>query len=333
LSVFEGKVIRHGCAVRLPMSTYFLRYPTTYIQYDHFIRSAVLNLTIHQLFTMAIVAVVTGCSETGNPSSVTVDQVPGDLISGVKRQVVMKDIPAGTFIMGSDSLDNPEGDEMPAHPVTISAFKMQETEVTQEQYRAVMGDNLYYSLEVLDYGSEALVQLIPVETVTWFDAVRFCNALSSIQRLGAVYDTATWTADFTKNGYRLPTEAEWEYACRAGSATAYWWGADTNGMGASTWSITNNSITSHPVASRAANNFGLYDMAGNALEWCNDWYGSYEAGAVSDPRGPVNGVNRVLRGGSTDFNSKVTSLRCAARQWRQPGYRYDWVGFRVVCSP
>jgi formylglycine-generating enzyme required for sulfatase activity len=208
--------------------------------------------------------------------------------SELQRPIVMKDIPAGTFTMGSDSTI-----ALQPHQVTLSAFKMQETEVTQEQYLAVMGMNPSW----FNTGTEALHR--PVDQVSWYDAAKFCNALSLLSGLSAVYDTVTWTADLSKNGYRLPTEAQWEYACRAGSTTEYWWGADTNGIGARAWSYYNSDATTHPVATRLANAWGLYDMTGNVWEWCNDWGGgSSLVGAETDPTGPASGTLRVLRGGS-----------------------------------
>jgi formylglycine-generating enzyme required for sulfatase activity len=230
----------------------------------------------------------------------------------------MKDIPAGTFSMGETGIATP------VHQVTLSAFLMQETEVTQEQYLAVMGKNQ------ARFDTGATAPLKPVETVSWYEAVKFCNALSLLSGLTAVYDTTTWTADFTKNGYRLPTEAEWEYACRAGSLTSYWWGPDTNGMGASTWSLYNSGFTTQPVATKAANAYGLYDMTGNVWEWCNDWYGAYTAGAATNPLGAATGEFRVLRGGS--WYAYVNDLRSAYRYGDLPGNRNCYIGFRCVCS-
>jgi formylglycine-generating enzyme required for sulfatase activity len=164
----------------------------------------------------------------------------------------MKDIPAGTFTMGSDSLL--DAGAQPPHQVTLSAFKMSETDVTQEQYQAVMDTNPSF------FNTGTGASLRPVESVTWYNAAQFCNALSALSGLASVYDTSTWTADFSKTGYRLPTEAQWEFACRAGSTTEYWWGSDTNGMGARTWSIYNSGLTTHPVATKLANAYGMYDM-------------------------------------------------------------------------
>jgi formylglycine-generating enzyme required for sulfatase activity len=244
---------------------------------------------------------------------------------GLARPIVVMHIPAGTFTMGSDSAV--DGAAHPPHQVTLSAFKMQETDVTQEQYLAVMGTNPSY----FDSGTGA--SLRPVDQVSWFDAVKYCNALSLLSGLTAVYDTSTWTADFSKTGYRLPTEAQWEYACRAGSATEFWWGPDTNGLGARTWTFFNSNGTPQPVATKLANSYGLYDMAGNVYQWSNDWYGAYTAGAATDPTGAATGALRVLRGGSwvndrSDIN--VDDYRCAYRIFSTPFIGNYIFGFRVV---
>jgi sulfatase modifying factor 1 len=234
----------------------------------------------------------------------------------------MKDIPAGTFSMGSNDSDDLYA--QPPHQVTLNAFRMQETEVTQEQYLAVMGANP----ACFDTGTTALFR--PIERVSWYDVVKYCNALSTLSGLNQVYDTTTWTAAFTKNGYRLPTEAEWEYACRGGTTTAYWWGADTNGMGACAWSDYNSGRTTHPVATKTANAYGLHDMTGNVWEWCNDWFENYSAAAATNPLGATAGTSRVVCGGSW-FND-VSYLRSVSRDRDQPGNRRNSIGFRCVCS-
>jgi formylglycine-generating enzyme required for sulfatase activity len=161
--------------------------------------------------------------------------------------------------------------------------------------------------------------------------VKYCNALSLLSGFTAVYDTSAWTADFSKTGYRLPTEAQWEYACRAGSITEYWWGPDTNGMGACTWSHYNSGNTTQPVATKLANAYGLYDMTGNVWQWCNDWKWTYTAGVATDPTGAATGTLRVLRGGS--WNEYGGGFRSAIRDFGSnglPGNRHIYNGFRVV---
>jgi formylglycine-generating enzyme required for sulfatase activity len=257
-----------------------------------------------------------------DPGSPVSTNSPADPLSNLQRPIVMKDIPAGTFTMGSS--DTNFYNAQPPHQVTLSAFRMQETEVTQEQYLAVMGTNPAW------FDTGATAPLRPVEQVSWYDAVKFCNALSLLSGRSVVYDTSTWTADFAKNGYRLPTEAEWEYACRGGTTTTYWWGADTNGMGICTWSSYNSGFATHPVATKTANMYGLYDMTGNVWEWCNDWRGDYPAAAATNPLGAITGISRVARGGS--WINEVFSLRSALCFGDRPYSRSGNFGFRCVCS-
>jgi formylglycine-generating enzyme required for sulfatase activity len=268
------------------------------------------------------------------------------LYTGCSRRPIyygMKLIPAGSFLMGVDSIYqtagivNTFGDTI--HQVTISAFYMDTTEVTQAEYRGLMGVNPSH---FRDSGNSPLR---PVENVTWFDAVLYCNARSKRDLRDTVYtftsitgtpgngcsDLGNISINYAGKGYRLPTEAEWEYACRGGSTTNYWWGADTNGMGVRTWSTYNSNYTTHPVATKMANAYGLYDMTGNAREWCNDWYGSYAAGAAADPTGATLGSGRVLRGGL--WYDNLNLFRSAYRYSYVPihGYgRYGYFGFRCV---
>jgi formylglycine-generating enzyme required for sulfatase activity len=239
---------------------------------------------------------------------------------GLQRMIVMKDIPAGAFTMGSSN--NADFNANPAHQVTLSAFRMQETEVTQEQYLAVMGTNPAH----FDTGAGAALR--PVEQVSWFNAARFCNALSSLDGLTMVYDSTTWAADFTKSGYRLPTEAQWEYACRANSAKAYWWGDDASGMGARTWFADNSGNKTQPVATTVPNGLGLYDMTGNVFEWCNDWFDSYANSTQTDPQGPQSGTFKIIRGGCWVRPGHPT--RSAARCNYNPNFAFHTFGFRVV---
>ena len=234
---------------------------------------------------------------------------------GLLRPIVMKDIPAGTFTMGSSDVND---SAQPPHQVTLSAFRMQETEVTQEQYLAVRGTNPSYFTGNLTR---------PVEWVNWYDAAAFCNTLSVLSGLTAVYDTLTWTMDTSKNGYRLPTEAQWEYACRGGTTTTYWWGADTNGMGACAWTYYNSRAT-QPVGMKTANAYGLYDMVGNVFVWCNDLYEKYPAGAVTNPAGAAKGTDRIARGGGWAYDESL--LHSAYRLRGDPSAYGYTTGFRIA---
>jgi formylglycine-generating enzyme required for sulfatase activity len=181
--------------------------------------------------------------------------------------------------------------------------------------------------------------------VTWFDAVLFCNARSKGEGWDTVYTyTSTsgepgnqctalggLTIDPTRKGYRLPTEAEREYACRAGTTSTYYWGGATDAATADryAWYTSNSGGTTHPVATKQKNAFGLYDMSGNVWEWCNDWYGTYVAGAVTDPTGASSSSKRTLRGGFWD-SDVVDDLRSADRGSTFPDAWYAGAGLRCV---
>jgi len=241
-------------------------------------------------------------------------------------------IPAGTFRMGNIT-DHPDGfeRERPVHEVTITRpFLMARTPVTQEQYEAVMGSN----------PSRFKGPDLPVERVTWYEAVEFCNEISRRKGLDPCYSGSgtSIVCDFTANGYRLPTEAEWEYACRAGTETDFYTGNMTHSgsspldpaLGRAGWYGGNSGSTTHPVGEKEANAFGLNDMHGNVLEWCWDWYGSdyYAYSPAEDPRGPATGTRRVLRGGC--WFDIARYCRSANRFSYYPDYRYYFYGFRLV---
>jgi formylglycine-generating enzyme required for sulfatase activity len=212
-------------------------------------------------------------------------------------------IPAGTFVMGSPSGEpGRNGDEI-QHKVTLTkSFLMGTTDVTQARWKAVMEDNL----------SDNVGDDFPVDRVSYASAVRFCKMLSA------------------KEGrhYRLPTEAEWEYASRAGTTTTYFTGGDEKALADAGWYVGNSDKQTHPVGQKMANAWGLYDMLGNVWQWSSDWYGKYSDGETSDPQGPDNGTARVLRGGCWDSNSR--DCRCAARGQYRPLEPPGYFGLRPV---
>jgi formylglycine-generating enzyme required for sulfatase activity len=247
-------------------------------------------------------------------------------------------IKGGTFSMGSPAQESERGTDETQHRVTVSDFHIAQSEVTQRDYTALMGNN----------PSESKGDTLPVENVTWFDAIRYCNELSARERLTPAYtisgDTVTWNrnagADPRSAGYRLPTEAEWEYACRAGTTTPFntgnnitdeqancynHYGYNNNSSGRITGGSRGRTI---PINSFRANSWGLFDMHGNASEWCWDWYGDYNANAQTNPTGPASGSLRVYRGGG--FNDFPKHIRSAYRAAMPPGNESFNLGFRLA---
>ncbi len=215
-------------------------------------------------------------------------------------------------------------DEHPQHPVKITRpFFLGIHPVTQDQYQAIM-DRYSSHFE----GSDDL----PVESVSWLDAVNFCNKLSEKDKRTPFYRiNGTDVADVGGNGYRLPTEAEWEYACRAGSATLFPFGDDAGKLGEHAWFADNSDDKTHPVGKKSPNAWGLYDLLGNVWEWCADWYDKnyYASSPAADPPGASRARNRVLRGGSWNFSARDCRPACRHGHW--PGERYVInLGFRVA---
>ncbi len=251
----------------------------------------------------------TNSSNTNPPRQENVDvQAYTETVNRVGIDMVR--IPAGKFLMGSpaDEKDR-QSDEGPQHEVTISkSFYMGKYEVTQLQWRAV-SVLPKVSIELPSDPSKFKGDNLPVEQVSWEEAVEFCERLSRA----------------TGKAYRLPTEAEWEYACRAGTTGMY-----AGSLDAMAWYSSNAGNTTHPVGQKQANRFGLYDMHGNVWEWCRDWYGEnyYFSSPDTDPTGPSTGSYRVVRGGGWFFIA--ANLRAAFRNRSAPSARDGLLGFRLV---
>jgi formylglycine-generating enzyme required for sulfatase activity len=227
-------------------------------------------------------------------------------------------IPGGAFIMGSDKGG---ADEKPAHQVSLSAFQMSETEITQSQYQGVMGANPSFFKGASNN---------PVDRVSWFDAITFCNRLSEKAKLEPCYTLASGECDYSKSGFRLPTEAEWEYACRAETGGDYYTGDGPANLARAGWYVDISADKTHPVGQKAPNAWKLFDMHGNVWEWTNDWYAKdfYGSSPKQNPAGPASGSEKVLRGGGWVDNA--SSCKAAKRRSYNPKKNYSDIGFRVV---
>ena len=266
-----------------------------------------------------------GCSGSGAQYSATVDldspylEIELPLAPLTHR---LCKVPKGSFTMGSPATESGRGTDETQHMVTLTTdFWMADSEVTQKQWQSVMGNN----------PSNFRGDELPVEQVSWFDTVSYCNALSQKEKLSPCYQIngtmVGWAEGIKCAGYRLPTEAEWEYAARSPAATVY---AGSNNVDQVAWYASNAGNTTHAVKTKAANGRRLYDLSGNAWEWVWDWYQlNYEALPSIDPLGPLTGVTKGLRGGAWDSNG--TYPRNAKRiDYRPPTHRDYSLGFRIV---
>ena len=215
-------------------------------------------------------------------------------------------VSGGTFTMGgtSEQGSDAESDEKPTHSVTLSSYYICKYEVTQALWRAVMGSN----------PSNFKGDNLPVECVSWNDCQTFINRLNS----------------YTGRNFRLPTEAEWEFAARGGNYSRHYKYSGSNYINDVAWYSDNSGDRTHPVGTKQANELGLYDMSGNVWEWCSDWYGSYSSYSQTDPIGPNSGSDRVLRGGG--WFDIASYCRSSDRSYNSPGDRDDGLGIRLVLS-
>ncbi len=261
---------------------------------------------------LASLLVFTVCGKDKNSSGKTTGEIK------TKSGIEMILIPAGDYMMGGD-----RPGETPAHRVFLSAFYIDKYEVTQE---------MYTKLDLSD-PSHFEGQKKPVEQITWMNAAIYCNERSIEEGLEPCYEETTWECNYNASGYRLPTEAEWEYAARAGSTGKYFFGDPKNMRNYAVYN-RNNSGGTENVGTKKPNNWGIYDMYGNVAEWCNDFYSAsyYASSPESDPRGPVRENERVLRGGSWKDSEAViySGARSFDAPYNDACSQKDTTGFRCV---
>jgi formylglycine-generating enzyme required for sulfatase activity len=259
-------------------------------------------------FASTLAGVVGGTASPGQTAPTAPAQAPAGMVR----------VEGGSFQMGSTNGDN---DEKPVHSVTVRGFYMGEFEVTQREWQEIMGSN----------PSKWKGDALPVEQVSWLDAVEYCNRRSQREGLAPAYRGSgeNITCDFTASGYRLPTEAEWEYAAKGGNKDPMMYEySGSNSPGGVAWYTDNSGASTHQVGTKQPNSLGLYDMSGNVWEWCWDRYGNYPGGAQTDPRGPSAGAVRVIRGGS--WVNDAQYVRSASRSGGSLSARASNVGFRLV---
>ncbi|MDE7139569.1 MAG: formylglycine-generating enzyme family protein [Treponemataceae bacterium] len=227
-------------------------------------------------------------------------------------------VEGGTFQMGSDTGDL---NERPVHTVTVRSFYMGIYEVTQAEYRAVTGEN----------PSHLKGDNLPVENVSWYAALRYCNMLSIKEGLTPCYtinNRVSATCDWSADGYRLPTEAEWEYAARGGKHNSPYKYSGSDFIDDVAWYGGNSDYVEHEVGTKKPNALGIYDMSGNVEEWCWDWFGRY--GDSPAQNGPASGSVRIARGGNRSYDASAS--RCTWRDNYSPDFPQGALGIRVVRS-
>ena len=229
-------------------------------------------------------------------------------VNGVTFTMVA--VEGGTFTMGATAEQGSDANnlEKPAHEVTLSSYSIGQTEVSQALWQAVMDSNPSY----FNGGNYGTNLQRPVEEVSWNDCQTFISKLNQL----------------TGKTFRLPTEAEWEFAARGGKLSQGYKYSGSNTIGDVAWYTSNSSSTTHPVATKAPNELGLYDMSGNVWEWCQDWYGSYSSDAQTNPVGPSTGSSRVYRGGG--WLSETRGCRVSFRNDYAPSNTSNFLGLRLA---
>ena len=271
-------------------------------------------LVLNQMGMSSNPADVSTTASTVSVSPVQVPAVPSNTISDDVITIPVKDgiciemvkVEAGTFMMGATSeMKNPYDDEKPVHQVTLTNdYYMGKYEVTQALWQVVMGKNPSY------FKGDNL----PVNYVRWKDCQRFISKLNSM----------------TGRKFRLPTEAEWEYAARGGKKSRGYQYSGSSNISDVAWYDGNSGDKTHPVGTKQANELGIYDMTGNVLEWCQDWYGSYYSSSQTNPTGSDSGSARVSRGGG--WNCNASYCRLSVRFYYTPDFRLDILGLRLALS-
>ena len=243
-------------------------------------------------------------------------------------------VEGGTFLMGNDY---GHFNERPCHSVTLNSFYICDHEVTQAEYKAIMGEN----------PSQCVGDKLPVEKTSWYDAIEFCNKLSAKNGLTPCYSlngktsTDSWgakgsawdavTCNFTANGYRLPTEAEWEFAARGGNKSQGYKYSGSNNISVVAWTGDTRGSEMPEVKTKAPNELGIYDMSGNIAEWCWDWFGDYSGDNQTNPRGALSGNGRVCRGGNRLYNENACRIENRTKEIPPDCAEWD-LGFRIVRS-
>jgi formylglycine-generating enzyme required for sulfatase activity len=305
---------------------------------------AVAGITAGGSVTVAVSK--SGYTITGRTKTVTVCYT-----APTGANIEMVRIPGGSFQMGNPDTSVGYDNERPVHTVTLSAFYMGKYPVTQAQYEAVMGSNPSYFDS--SPASGEVQEKRPVEKVSWYDAIVFCNKLSMVEGLTPAYRISgstnpanwgsvpdwnssssildTWNAAEIvsgSTGYRLPTEAQWEYAAKGGNnSPGNYTYSGSNTVGDVAWYGENSNDMTHEVGKKTANGLGLYDMSGNVFEWCWDWYDDYTSEVQTDPIGAASESNRVIRGGCWYYDA---SYARSVFRYAYPSGRSDVIGFRLV---
>ncbi|MBR7029514.1 MAG: formylglycine-generating enzyme family protein [Bacteroidaceae bacterium] len=260
---------------------------------------------------LLVVGMMLGVRQCGGREATAADSYADSTADmSLQEMLEMVEVEGGTFTMGATSEQGSDAydDEKPTHQVTLSTFFIGKYEVTQALWQEIMGSN----------PSDFKGDLLPVEQVSWDDCQEFLRKLNARKAEFGITDGRT---------FRLPTEAEWEYAARGGKLSKGFKYSGSNNIGDVAWCDENSGNKTHPVGTKQANELGIYDMSGNVWEWCQDWFGDYSSGAQTNPQGPASGSSRVFRGGSWYY---FALGRVSNRRSLTPDIRFNFLGLRLV---